>query len=236
MSNAVWPTLHGLSWTLKKSPSFKTAIQPAVANGYETRLLLGGPDPIFKFELEYTILYAGKGNNGLGQDELSQLEAFFMAQCGSYRSFLLDAGAVTKNPAESFVTDQTLTVNANNCAPLVRTKPATQVNEAIYELALGDDGTSTAPVIKANDTPLVSGTGYNLITPATVLTGVLNANGITYSGYVVQLLSSIGSDRLSADFGWMYRCRFAADECEFDMFHYLLWEAQKIELVGTRVP
>ena len=231
MSNVLWPQVHGLAWTLKRTTAFKTAIQPAVANGYETRLQLGGPDPILKFELAYAILQ--------GQNELSQIEAFFWDRGGSYDSFLLDAGAITKNPAESFVADQTLTMDINNNAPLVRTKPHTQSSEAIYELALDDQGNRTKPVIRKNDTvlnPNASPPDYVLHTPAEVATGLLNAQGITYAGYVAHFGVSTAGSRISADFGWLYRMRFAQDEQEFDMFHYLLWEAKQVQLMGTRAP
>lgn len=234
MSNAVWPILHGLSWKLKRRTKFKNAIQPAVASGYETRLQIGGPDPVIGLELEYVILYAGPG--GQGKDELSQLDAFFQDRKGSHESFLIDVGLITKNPAESSIIDQELTIDVNGNAPLVRTKPATQSVEAIYELQINsEDGSTILPIVKLDDVVLTEGTDYTLYTPAQVAAGALNGGGITYGGYVIHFLSSPWpTGRISADFGWLYRVRFAQDEQEYDMFHFLAWDCNSVQLVGTR--
>jgi hypothetical protein len=241
MSNVTWPALHGLSWALKKTATFSNAVQRGTVPGIETRISFG-PDPIFLFELAYEILYAAmKG------DTLAQLEGFYLARNGGYDSFLIDAGAITKNPAESSIANQPLTIDINGCAPLIRTKTG-GYNEAIYELAVDGFGEAIPPVIKQGSTTLVLGTDFEVYTSQQVLTGVLNANGISYSGIVIKFIASPAiTTGVTASFAWMYRMRFmnqadgasgtsqsATDSQDFDMFHYLLWHCQTIQLIGCR--
>jgi hypothetical protein len=241
MSNAKYPKLHGLSWQVKKTTNFRNAVQDSVQPGYETRLNFG-VDPIYSFEMAYTVLFgAGFNKSGRGKNELGQVEAFFNARKGDYDSFLLDLASITSNPADSSVVGQSLSLDVNHCAPLVRTigQDSYTYDEAIYELARDDSGALTTPVVKLDGTILVAGTGYTLVTPAQTKAGTLNANGITYGGYVIQLLGPAiavltGTSILTADFGWLYRVRFAQSMQEFAMFHALLWEAQQVQLKGTR--
>ena len=120
------------------------------------------------------------------------------------------------------------------CAPLVRTKPGTSTTELIYELSIDGSGNPILPVIKNAGTTLTLNTDYVVYSPAQTGTGILDNNGIAYSGWVVQFLSSV-SGPITANFGWLYRVRFAQDEQELDMWHALLWNAQQVQLVGTRV-
>ena len=121
---------------------------------------------------------------------------------------------------------QPLPVDSNHNAPLVRLRGASQYAEAVYEI-------NGAPAIKKNGALLRAGTDYNLIAPSNAAN--LNANGITYTGYVVQLLSApAASDVISADFGFLYRVRFQQDEQEFSLFSQLLYEAQEVKLVSAR--
>jgi len=161
-------------------------------------------------------------------DEFNLLEGFFLSRQGQFDSFLLDLGRLTKNPGDSALEDQPLPVDANGNAPLVRLRGSSQYAESIYEI-------NGVPAIKKNGGPLVAGTDYNLVAPGNVAN--LNANGIGYGGYVVQLLAhaAVGpADVITADFGFLYRVRFQQDEQEFGLFAQLLYEAQEVKLVTAR--
>lgn len=228
MSNARFPHVYGLAWEVKKSRNFKTLMQAAVVPGFETRVPLGS-DPLYRFTLKYKVLFQGGA-----RDTLAQIEDFFNSRQGSYDSFLLSLTDITKDPEQSRVTRGKLTLDANGNAPLVRVGTG-GYSELIYELARNDDGSLTVPVIYQDDTPLAAGTDYTLYAPTQTLAGDLNANGINYSGYVVHFtMSPLPAGIITADFGFWYRVRFDQDALEFDQFHYLLWEAQQIDLVGTR--
>jgi hypothetical protein len=231
MSNAVFPSLPGLDWKVKRTPTFRTLLETA-ANGYTVRVPMV-IDPMWMFECSFEFL-----RDDPVHDELNQLLGFFLARRGAYDSFLLNLGSLTQNLLDSAVEDQPLTVDGNNCAPLVRTLGMSQYAEAIYEV----NGT---PVIKQSGTALVAGTNYTLYTPAQTAAGLLNANGITYSGQVVKFAST-PSGPITADFGFYYRCIFSVgkgtsqdpqlgnDQQAFEMLWQAMYEAQEITMVTAR--
>ena len=235
MSDVKFPKLRGLAWEVKRTPRFGTIIQPSVVPGYEVRVPLAH-DPLYNFQLSYKILTSGAVVN----DTLNQLEGFFKARQGAYDSFLLPLSEIMGgDPSEGVVNDQQLPLDANYNSPLVRRQGGSGYLETIYELArlVNDDGTltETIPAISLDGTILTPNSDYALYTPAETLAGDLNANGINYSGYVAHFTMSpqpVGI--VTASFGWWYRVRFEQDMIDFDMFHYLLWQAQQVNLVGVR--
>jgi hypothetical protein len=229
MGNAVFPSPPGLDWKVKRTPTFRTLLETA-ANGYTVRVPMV-IDPLWMFECSFEFL-----RDDPVHDELNQLLGFFLARQGAYDSFLLNLGSLTQNPLDSAVEDQPLTVDGNNCAPLVRTLGMSQYAEAIYEL----NGT---PVIKQGGTAMTS--GYTLYTPAQTAAGALNASGIAYSGNVVQFAST-PSAPITADFGFYYRVIFSVgkgmsqdpqlgnDQQEFAMLWQAMYEAQEVTMVTAR--
>jgi hypothetical protein len=221
MSNVLFPTLPGLTWDVKRKPCFHTLVQ-TVATGYSVRLPLLA-DPLWEFTCSFEFL-----RDDVPHDEFNLLEGFFLSRKGQFDSFLLDLGSLTKNSDDSALEDQLLPIDANGNAPLVRLRGASQYAESVYEI-------NGVPAIKKNGGLLVAGTDYNLVAPGEVAN--LNANGISYGGYVVQLLTHAGvgpSDVITADFGFLYRVRFQQDEQEFGLFAQLLYEAQEVKLVSAR--
>lgn len=83
MSNAIFPTLPGLSWSVYKAPQWDTSKQQAVS-GKEVRRA-NRSRPIWQFSMSYEIL---RGANGFS--EYQTLLAFFNARQGSFDSFLLN--------------------------------------------------------------------------------------------------------------------------------------------------
>jgi hypothetical protein len=230
MGNAVFPTFPGVDWNVKRTPTFRTLMSTA-ANGYTVRVPML-TDPMWTFECSFEFLRDDS------HDELNQLLGFFLARQGAWDSFLLDLGSLTQNPLDSAVTDQPLTIDANNCAPLVRTLGISQYNETLYEL----NGT---PVIKLNGTPLVAGTDYTLYTSTQTAAGTLNAGGIAYAGNVVTFLHAV-SGAVTADFGFYYRVVFSIgkgtsqdpqlgnDQQDFEMLWLQMYEAQQLTFVTAR--
>ncbi len=224
MPEKIWPALRGLSWSLKKTPMTKTGVQRGIALGQESRVSYG-PDPINKFDLSYVILRSD------GKNELAQIEGFFLDRGGSLKSFLIDAGAITKNPAESSITGQALTIDVNSCAPLIRTTAA-GYNQQIYELAVDGSGNPIEPVFYLDGVHLIGGR-VGIYSSQQVATGFLDANGIRYSGVVIKFHPDI-TEGVTLDFSWMYRVRFVDDSQDFEMWHLNLWEAQSVKLIETR--
>lgn len=238
MSNVRFPThLPGLSWEIKITDQYSTLVQKAAAPGYETRVSLG-PDPIYNFELNFNYLrehgQALDSSSGtwIPQNELAVLRGFFNARGGDFDSFLLDVGALTKNPADSSVEGQMLTPDSNGYAPLVVTRagfpdggPGSTpelFNETIYELALG-----SAPQLYMSDEPMTPGTDYTIQGP-----GVATSSA-SYGGLVAVITKAIAG-QVTADFGWLYRVRFTESKFEHEKWMYLLATAKQIQLVTTR--
>lgn len=112
MSNILFERPRGTSWEAKWTDKHSNLIQSSAAAGFETRVSLG-PDPLRTLELNYAILLAG--TKGLTRD---QLMGFFNQRGGNFDSFLVNLGALTKNPADSSVSGQILNVDVNGYAPI----------------------------------------------------------------------------------------------------------------------
>ncbi len=83
MSNAVFPSLPGLTWSVTKTPTWSTKVQRAVS-GREQRVALMSA-PLYKIQLVYSVL---RGGNVNGYTELEELLGFFLARQGSFDNFL----------------------------------------------------------------------------------------------------------------------------------------------------
>lgn len=81
MSNAVFPTLPGLSWSVRRTPVWKTVSHESVS-GMELRAALM-TYPRWRFQLSYEFLRSGGG-----YAELQTLVGFFNQRRGSWDSFL----------------------------------------------------------------------------------------------------------------------------------------------------
>jgi len=81
VSNAVFPTLPGLTWDIKRSPEFKTTIVTG-ADGGETRIG-NWVYPLWHWKLTYEFLRDD------ATDELRTLLGFFLARSGRLDDFLL---------------------------------------------------------------------------------------------------------------------------------------------------
>lgn len=108
MSNVIFPSLPGLSWSIGKQPEFKTVITEA-AGGVESRVALWSA-PRWHFKLTYELLRDD------ATAELKTLMGFFLARQGKYDSFLL------RDPDDCAVVGQALGIGdgANTVFPLVR--------------------------------------------------------------------------------------------------------------------
>lgn len=94
MSNAVFPTLPGLTWSVGKTPEFSSIVKTAV-NGAETRIALWSA-PRWHFKLKYELLRDDASN------ELKTLAGFFLQRQGQYDSFLY------LDPDDNMVANQSL--------------------------------------------------------------------------------------------------------------------------------
>lgn len=168
MSNAVFPTLAGLSWDVAKTPIWRTAIQSAVS-GKELRASLMSY-PLWKFSLSYEVLRADSASQ-----ELQTLLGFFLGRQGQFDSFLYT------DPVDNSVTGQNFGTGdgTTTAFQLVRT--------------YGAGGfTFTEPVQNVNGTPSIyvagvlktAGTDYTIGSTGIVTFTSAPANGaaLTWTG------------------------------------------------------
>lgn len=110
MSDAVFPTLPGVKWNVKRTPIWKTLSEESVS-GKEASVALM-TYPLRCYTLSYELLRAG------ALAELEQLEGFFNARRGRHDTFLYS------DPDDNSVTEQAIG-SGNGVSvsfPLVRTR------------------------------------------------------------------------------------------------------------------
>lgn len=205
MTEAIFPALPGLGWSVTKAPAFSTRLQTSIS-GRELRLL-DHPDPIWEWKLTYSFLRdkndtRGGTGRGTGFDELRQLAGFFLARRGSFESFLFN------DPTDNLATDETIGVGDGS-----------NVNFQLYRSFGPYQERMTAPipasvVLKDNGVTVTSGTYV-----VSSLTGV-----------VVFLSPPASGHTITATFSYYFRVRFSEDSAEFENFMYQLWELREIKL------
>ncbi len=111
MSNDIYPTIKGLTWTVTKTPKFGTIVQQA-ANMAEVRIEQS-QNPIWTWQLIYEYIYdnfysAANSMPYTPATDLRELMGFFLARQGMYDDFLFDdpsddwVGPMTWKPRYDF--------------------------------------------------------------------------------------------------------------------------------------
>lgn len=164
MSDAVFPSLPGLKWNIKRTPVWKTLMQESVSGKESSVSLMSYP--LRRYSLAYEFLRAG------AEAELQTLEGFFNLRRGRHDTFLYN------DPDDYSVTDQSFGTATGTTAPfqLIRTR-----------------GGFTEPVQALNGTPAIKVAGVaktesvdytrsatGLITPLSAWTGALTWSGTYY--------------------------------------------------------
>ena len=167
MSNSVFPTLPGLSWSVVKSPLWKTIIQQSVS-GRELRSSQT-IYPLWKFDLQYEILRAD-----LAYGELQSLMGFFNLMRGNWDNFLYSDPDDCTALDQSFGTGNAVTRQFQLC----RTYGG--ATELVTNL-------NAVPVIRKNGTLLtvtsdytVSSTGLVTFVSAPAIAATLRWDGTYY--------------------------------------------------------
>lgn len=83
MSNAIYPVLPGLGYSVKRTPQFKTRTQASIS-GKEVRIA-DWSAPRYTYELTYEFLRQTTGYN-----ELKTLQSFYLLRQGGFDTFLYD--------------------------------------------------------------------------------------------------------------------------------------------------
>ncbi|WP_179998022.1 DUF2460 domain-containing protein [Acinetobacter sp. YH12239] len=212
MSDVLFPELPGLEWELSKTPIFNTKIMTSV-NGRELR---ASYQAVPKYEISMSFAFLRENN---GRNELQQLESFFLERRGAFDSFLF------KMPDDyefncTFQGDGTTTSYQlykqmhTSVIPLAHTKA-----ETIFDV----DPTFW----NENDNQQFwSDNDDDLFWDDT--TAIISKDGkITLSKPID------GGIKFAVDGTYYYRCRFADDEQQFTNFMHKLWNAKRVDLVGS---
>lgn len=203
MTEAVFPTLPGLAWSVFKKPSFAVRKQTAIS-GRELRLL-DQTKPIWEWTLTYSFLRdrndtRGAGGLGDGYDELRTLCGFWLQRNGSFQSFLYD------DPTDNSVTNQLLGVGTGSATVFQLLRSFGGFTEDITApnvvAAIRDNGLTVAPA------------NYTVNTA----TGLVTFTAAPLAGHVI-----------AADFTYRHRVRFSEDEAEFENFMFQLWSMRQLK-------
>jgi len=210
MSDLMFPDLRGLTWGYKLTPTFSTGVQQSTS-GREVRASFWNI-PLWKISLKYSYLHQDPTWLGGGDTEFEQLIGFFLARQGSFDSFLIDLGQLTRKPLESNVQGQVLGTGDGGTVNFQLVRKIGPYQEIIQNPA------GQQAQVYVGGSPLVQGTDY------TIQNGL-----VTFA--VAPALNAV----ISADFIWLWRVRFVQDSMDFNNFMYLLWECQQLDLMAVRV-
>ena len=161
MSNAVFPVMPGLGWSVTKTPRFKTSVQQA-SSGKEIRLALMSY-PIWEFTLTFEVL---RGANGFS--EIQTLMGFVLARLGMWDSFLFD------DPSDDTAANTSFGAGDGSTTAFQLTRSMGGFTEPIQNL-------NSAPTIYINGTPT---TAYTMGSTGIVTFASAPAAGaaLTWSG------------------------------------------------------
>lgn len=209
MSSAIWPaaSLPGLMWDVKKSPSFRTAVQQAVG-GREVRVAYQ-PYPIWTWKLAFEFL-----RETTGLTEFQILAGFYTARQGRFDSFLFE------DPTDYLIADtdsttrqtfgtgdgSTLTFQLGRKLAPLATYPG--LFEPIYNL-------NATPKIYKNDVLQTTPANYS----------------VSATGLVTFAVAPAAAAVLKWSGSYYWRVRFGEDASTFENFVQAFWRNQEITLV-----
>jgi uncharacterized protein (TIGR02217 family) len=205
MSSAIFPSLPGLQWGIRKRPKFRTKIQQAVG-GRELRAAFQ-PYPIWRWRLSYEFLRTYTAASGTPYTELQSLLGFFLARQGAFDTFLYS------DPSDKTVTLQSIGTGTGALTTFQLARTYGGFTEPIYNV----DATSAAPLIYKNGVLQTLTTDYTISSTGLVTFVVAPANGlaITWTG------------------SYYWRVRFDGDDTEFSQFVENFWENHDLSFISV---
>lgn len=199
MSNAVFPTLVGQGWTVKRTPEWSTRVRQAVS-GKNFRIA-DWSYPIWHWEVRFDLLRSDSTYL-----EFQTLAAFFNARYGRWDSFLYQDVDDYQSP-----TDQPLGTGDGTTTEfqLIRTMAGPLGTPSFIEPV-------TAPNTITNikiDGSVVDPGDYSVDTD----TGI-----VTFDTAPGDTLAVTGT------FTYYWRCAFEDDKIDFDKFAVAMWSNDKV--------
>lgn len=209
MSNAIFPSLPGLDWSVVKSPTFNTLVV-ASANLKETRVALA-QDPVYRFTMSFSYLRDDPSDSAHlinGYTELAALMGFIEARQGSFDSFL-------------YLDPNDFAATAQATIP-----PTGDGTNKLFQLARqrgGNGYSETVQNVKGTPTVYVGGTaqasGYSIGD-----TGLITFNTAPASGAAIAWTGE-----------FYFRCRFGSDAQDFTNWIQDVWESQTLTFQSVKL-
>ena len=204
MSNAIFPTLAGLTWDTVKTPAFNTAIKKAVS-GRETRVAYMAT-PMYSFKLQFEFLRDKMAVQvpSSPYDELKQLMSFFINRQGSFDSFLFE------DTTDNLVTAQQFGTGTGSLTTFQLSRD------------FGGGSTFLEPVQNINGAPTIYVNG----TPTTPAS-------ISATGLVTFSVAPANAAVITWTGNYYFRCRFDTDTTDFKQLMQDMWEQGGLTLYGS---
>lgn len=163
MGNAVFPTLPGLQWNVKKIPVFSTRVQKSVSGKPKTAADMAYP--LWQFEMSYALLRAD------ATAELQTLMGFFLQRSGAFDSFLFE------DPDDKSVVDQQFGTGNGSATQFQLVRSLGGFVEPIQNV-------NGSPTIKVNGVTKATPADYSINSTGLVTFTTPPANGatITWTG------------------------------------------------------
>jgi uncharacterized protein (TIGR02217 family) len=203
VSTEKFPLSPGLSWSVHVAPKFNTRVAGHVS-GREIRTAWQ-QYAIYDFTLSFDFL------RGDATQEIETLMGFFMARQGQYDTFLFDLGAVTKNTADSYMTESGQGVGDGVTTTFTLQRTVGEAFEPVgYVFPFDLTAVYVAGVLQD---PLT----YSFTSPGTLIFNTAPASGA----------------QVTASFRYYFVCRFAADTQDFEEFMTNLWSLNELKLTSV---
>jgi uncharacterized protein (TIGR02217 family) len=204
MAFPTFPTLPGLSFPVKRSPTFQTIEHKAVAGNSTTQ----SPQPyaVYSYDLPFEFLRADNATL-----EIQTLMSFYQARLGKGLPFHFN------DPDDNQVTGQSLGVGDGTTTDFGFVRTMVGVADPIQ------DAIAAGLVVYINGIAQPLTTGYSILSTSNYGTN-----------YGIRFVVPVVAGRVvTADFSYNWLCRFDQDAQEFSQFTRLngkgLWEAKSVK-------
>lgn len=212
MSTAVFPTLAGLGWDVKRGQEFRTT-KPVSVSGMEVAIA-NWQYPRYMWELKWNVIRQGS-INGTTYTEHSTLFGFYNSRQGGFDSFLYNA------EDDNTVTTQQIGLGTGSATvfPLVRTY-----------------GGFTEPVLAPN----LSLT-FNLYVSAVLVNPIdytvtpWETGNVNGPGRVIFNSPPALSAPITATYSYYWPCRFMEDQCVFAKFLDQRYKVEKLTFKSIKM-
>lgn len=211
MSDAVFPTLAGLTFPVRKTPIYSTTIKTSVSHRELRRANMAAP--VWGIGLVFEFL-----RDQATYDDLKTLMGFFLARKGAFDSFLFN------DPDDNTVVNEQIGVGDGVTTSFQLTRTYGGVTEAVANVNLA---TLIAP------TPMWSVSDAMPMWSVSDTMPMWSSYTLSPSGLLTFNVPPAAGVPVIWTGNFYYRCRFMVDQADFSKFMDKLWELKKCDLLGS---